>query len=997
MDKNAGFKEAYKSLNTKQKEAVDTIDGPVMVVAGPGTGKTQVLALRIANILKQTDTHADGILCLTFTKAGVSEMRDRLRKYIGADSSKLQISTFHSFGMKIIEEHYAALGLNEQPQTLDESDGIALCDGILHENEWQYLRPRGDASRYFRDLKSLISLLKRERLSPENFKKQIDTEIKNLEENPDNISSRGESKGKLKKEVERNIEGLSRTREVVTFYSLYEEAKKEKNFFDYDDILENLVKIVELSDDVAASIREKYLYILIDEHQDSSGVQNEFLEKVWGEVEKPNIFVVGDDRQLIYGFGGASLAYFEGFKNAFGKAKLITLVDNYRSTQNILDASHELLQSSITQEKLQSKNSDRNKESHPIKLVEAQFERDEIIACGLAVQQKITEGIDPNHIAVLVPKNRHVRSAVTVLVDMGIPVSVKGSVNFFDVEEAQSLLRVLRIIVDPYDTVALSGSLFDPLSGILPLEAHKFIKETDIKKFSLETDTSKKDNKKQRQSLFENESNAEAWLGRLRGWLLAGRELDVYKLIQKVSDEFLLVTAENHDELLKRVEVVRTFIHLVLLQSEKNKKPTLKDFIYFLDRLESYGEHIPLAVFAKDEGVKVLTLHGSKGLEFDFVWVAHMDEKSLMSGKRNTFTLPEVLEEKVEKKDVEIAKRELYVAITRAKRFCTISYATESYTGGELELAHIIADLPEEIFAKQTKDETEKILLAQSPKIYTQHNRKNINIIDKDTRASKNENLQKLTELVKSEYEDRKVSVSLLNNFFECHWKWYFRNLLQLPEMTSEYLEFGNKIHNAIDEILQMDHKLTAKEIEVLTNSDKEVLGVISTWVKNRLPEISLNRENEQSVSVNDERFPHLNIYGRIDLIEKLDKESLRVTDFKTGSVHKKSEIEKLDEEGRLSNLMRQLTMYSYLLQQSSKWKKDVRESRLEFVEAKNQSESLYNTVIQPEQIKLLIKDIEDYDNLLKTGQWLDRECRHKSYGKDVVCEYCALAKRIYK
>jgi RecB family exonuclease len=210
-------------------------------------------------------------------------------------------------------------------------------------------------------------------------------------------------------------------------------------------------------------------------------------------------------------------------------------------------------------------------------------------------------------------------------------------------------------------------------------------------------------------------------------------------------------------------------------------------------------------------------------------------------------------------------------------------------------------------------------------------------------------------------------------------------------------LEFGNKIHNAIDEILQMDHKLTAKEIEVLTNSDKEVLGVISTWVKNRLPEISLNRENEQSVSVNDERFPHLNIYGRIDLIEKLDKESLRVTDFKTGSVHKKSEIEKLDEEGRLSNLMRQLTMYSYLLQQSSKWKKDVRESRLEFVEAKNQSESLYNTVIQPEQIKLLIKDIEDYDNLLKTGQWLDRECRHKSYGKDVVCEYCALAKRIYK
>ena len=163
------------------------------------------------------------------------------------------------------------------------------------------------------------------------------------------------------------------------------------------------------------------------------------------------------------------------------------------------------------------------------------------------------------------------------------------------------------------------------------------------------------------------------------------------------------------------------------------------------------------------------------------------------------------------------------------------------------------------------------------------------------------------------------------------------------------------------------------------------------------MPEISINRKNEESVPASDERFPQLSIYGKIDLIEILDKENVRVTDFKTGSAKKKSEIEKLDEEGRLSNLMRQLAMYSYLLSQNPKWKKDVRESRLEFVESKDSKENFYNTVVQPEQIRLLVQDIADYDELVKSGKWLERPCNFKSYGKaNAVCEYCRKAE-IYR
>ncbi|MGH7249465.1 MAG: UvrD-helicase domain-containing protein, partial [Minisyncoccia bacterium] len=236
------FEEEYKKLNKHQKEAVEAIDGPVMVVAGPGTGKTQVLALRIANILKKTDIKADGILCLTFTNSAVEAMRERLVRYIGEAGDKVNIFTFHSFGMKVIEEHYKVLGLETAPKLLEDADRAILFDEVLNGNDWQYLRPRSDSTRYYGDLKSLISLLKRDRITSEFFLSEIKKEIKSLQKDPENLSSRGESKGQLKKEIVGKIESLERTVEVAEFINIYEEKKSEQNVLDYDDVLEGLVK-----------------------------------------------------------------------------------------------------------------------------------------------------------------------------------------------------------------------------------------------------------------------------------------------------------------------------------------------------------------------------------------------------------------------------------------------------------------------------------------------------------------------------------------------------------------------------------------------------------------------------------------------------------------------------------------------------------------------------------------------------------------------------------
>ena len=953
----SSFEAEYKKLNKHQKEAVEALTGPVMVVAGPGTGKTQVLALRIANILKKTDIKADGILCLTFTNSAVDAMRERLVRYIGEAGKQVNIFTFHSFGMQMIGEYYQELGLTTAPKLLDDTDTALLFYEILNNNKWEYLRPRGDAMRYFADLRSFISLMKRERITKEDFIVATEQEIKFLENNEDNIAKRGEHKGELKKEVEQQIQGLKRSLEIAKFIDLYDQTKKEKNVLDYDDVLECLVKIVEISDNALSAIRERYLYVLVDEHQDSSRIQNEFLKKVWGEIETPDIFVVGDDRQLIYGFSGASIDHFEGFKKTFKNAVLIPLVHNYRSTQVILDASHLLLQSVMSDSKLVS----QSKEKHPIRLVERDTEEEEILASIADIKTKMKDGLDPNDCAILVPQNRQVRKALEMLHDASLPVSSLQALNLFDQRDAIAFLRVLQTTTSD-DPVPFALSFFDEISGIEGVEAHKFIAGENMRKFSLPL-------LEKSPRLFGAEDQVGKWIQKLLEWRKYSAEHDPKSTIETIGKELFGDKAKTK-KLLVGPEIYDTFLMLLEKELEKNADLTLREFVSLLEKLKSYGGNIPLVSLPK-RGIKVLTMHSSKGLEFDYVWIAHLDERSLNSGKKFGFTLPESIKAKVEERDLDAIKRKLYVAITRAKRFCTLSYSIKSMKGSDKILAKVIQDLPPEIFAR---GKTTKKAEITPPKI-------------------KNINLSAIQKLVKEKYATRYVSASLLNNFFECPWKWYFRNFLQLPEQTNENLEFGILVHSAIDQILKLNHKPSPKELEDQI-PEPEVRKVVSRWVENRLGEILKDRMNEQSISVRDEKLPHLNIYGRIDLIEKLSAKKLRVTDFKTGSMKKKSEIEKGDSEGRPGNLLRQLSMYSYLLETSPKWRGvSVSESRLEFLEAKDVKKSIYSRLITKENIDFLIKDIQDYDKLVKEGGWMDRPCNYNSYGKATVCEYCKIKK----
>lgn len=987
------FLEAYKNLNTQQKTAVDAIDGPVMVVAGPGTGKTQILTLRIANILDKTDTQPSSILCLTFTRSGVMAMRERLEKYIGTTARDVIITTFHSFAISLVEKNFALLDFSTTPQLLDDNQSVLLVDELLQQRDWEYLRPRTDPTKYFNDLRSLISILKRERLTPEQFLASIEKDIKELLDDPASISSRGPSKGQIKKEIEKKIESLNRTKEVVAFYEQYEQLKKDSDFMDYDDVLEYAVQLVQEFESVRADVQENHQYILVDEHQDSSGVQNQFLKSVWSDVERPDIFVVGDDRQLIYGFSGANIDYFTEFKTAFGTAELVTLTENYRSTKPILGLADELLKSSVTDESL---NSNYNGEAEHVTLSEFNYERDEIIGAGLHFKKLIEQGENSDECALLLPKNRHVKQASQLLREMGVPVVSEQNVSLLELPKTQGLLRILSLVHNPYNNIELVQAMLDITSNIPPFQAHTFLKNSKKPDNITIDDLIKVGDE---QGMFADENPIVVFGKKLHHWIETLSHEKVSHIVSIIGNELLIESANNHDKMLESIEIVRSFLHASSAWEEKNPSGNLAEFIDYFNRFITYKNTIEIARLGNMKGVRVMTLHRSKGLEYRHVWIGHMNQEVIMSTKVSAFTLPELVKSKIEERSVLTAKRELYVAITRAKEFCTISYAQKRNDGSSLQLAHIIQDLSDEQFIKTTGVDNELLIIKDNPRHYA-----TFATLLKDSDLT-----ESIAEFVKERFTETRISVSMLNNFYECPWKWYFRNFLKLPDVKGVSLALGSAVHNTIEHILKMKTLLGENEIREfvvealkkegiinqvdLNTLTKDAETAIGNWIKGFYNELAKDYTTERSVSFKDKQFPNLSHYGKIDLTERFSDGTIIVTDFKTGKSKTGSMIEKRDEEGRLSGLMRQLAMYSYLIYGAEK--NDVTESRLLFLEEDlGNKNSLYTTRITGEHVELLVKDIKDYQDLLLSGDWMNRPCNSKGFG-NTECEHCARIQKL--
>ena len=360
---STSFDKEYKRLNKAQRQAVDTIEGPVMVVAGPGTGKTQILTLRIANILRETQADAENILALTFTESGVSSMRKRLAELIGSDAYRINITTFHAFANDIIKQYPEYFPHIIGSESITDVDQITIIQDIIEGVSLEFLKPFGDVFLYVKDIIRAIKELKREGVSPEEFTSVVTEELTQFELIDDLYHQKGAHKGKMKGKYVTYKKQIDKNKELSHVYTLYQEKLHTTKQYDFEDMIVEVLRTLEREEDLLRILQEQYQYVLVDEHQDTNNAQNKILELLLNFHPQPNIFVVGDEKQAIYRFQGASLQNFYYFTYLYKEAVIINLSENYRSTQRVLDSAHSVIP------KEESLSAALREDDHPVSVV----------------------------------------------------------------------------------------------------------------------------------------------------------------------------------------------------------------------------------------------------------------------------------------------------------------------------------------------------------------------------------------------------------------------------------------------------------------------------------------------------------------------------------------------------------------------------------------------------------------------------------------------------
>src|SRR6195952_1172360 len=348
---NEKFREALAKLNPEQMAAVEQMDGPVLVIAGPGTGKTQILAARIGKILTETDASAHEILCLTYTDAGAVAMRKRLFEFIGPDSYRVNIYTFHAFCNEIIQENLEYFGkLNLEP--LSDLESAMLFRELIDDFANDHLLKRFTGEVYYDvpRLRDLFSTMKKEDWNKETIGNAIDEYLTDIHLREGFFYKRANAVKGIKigdphkDKIDKARDGMAKLLAAVSEYENFDKKMKERSRYDYDDMIIWVLKAFRENEEMLRRYQERYQYILVDEFQDTSGSQNELLKFLLNYWDTPNVFVVGDDDQSIFKFQGANMKNILDFANDYvSTLKTVVLKHNYRSNQHILDISKVLI------------------------------------------------------------------------------------------------------------------------------------------------------------------------------------------------------------------------------------------------------------------------------------------------------------------------------------------------------------------------------------------------------------------------------------------------------------------------------------------------------------------------------------------------------------------------------------------------------------------------------------------------------------------------------
>ena len=982
--------------NSKQQQAIDILNGQVMLLAGPGTGKTFTVIHRIEKMLAD-GVEPSSILCLTFSDAAASEMRQRLIKKMGVVASAVDIYTYHSFCNDLIKTYPDKFEMTSGVKLITDAEKISIMKECIDDANLEFFVP-SRADRYFftKNFISYVEKLKTQRVSKDEYMACIDTNpmlmprYKELESEIYEREQAGDTKNKTRyNELEKIKTNIEKAKELWTLFELYSTKMINKNLIDFSDMINLVLTSFEEDSQFLSEVSNKYKYFLVDEYQDTNDLQNQIIFNLLDGNDEKNIFVVGDDDQIIYGFQGAKSDNIENFLTKYPNTTVICLEENNRSTQTILDFSNLIVNQDENRlennlyfkekynisKKLTAKNPKIIVKDKKIKriqfgeiLQEFNYIVDDIktlIESDFASKTD-EDKIDYSQIAIISKKRAELQTFAELLKGKNIP---------FQIDEGKSIFAIRSTILIYFYIKAMNNYLTssDKLFGLLLSEPFK-IDQQDYNKILEEKRLWKKDESSDFITLMRN----------LNGWKNPEK---ITKFLETF--DYLQDYASSNNLRNTVVEIInRTGLLTYFYKSGKNRSENLagirkiiseatdfqnsdstknlSDFVKYLD--DCFENEIDINL-DKDSvvqnAVQLMTYHGSKGREFEYVYLPN-----LISSNWEDFRMPgeyKLITEEVPDKDAAQAKKDsellklLFVGITRAKHTLTISFA-DSNNGKAQQITKYLEptanyDFDSEQFECSADDLTTEFYRSVSSDVFD------------NQKAFKNE----IEERVKSVV----LSPSRLNDYLSCPRKFFYVKVLGIDVEEADWdgANFGTLIHSLLERAVKVAKESAYPTLEEIL--EKFRLGMDGMKFSSEAKKEKYFKQGQKLLTnyypyfsqipisrITDIEFSFYGvdvdgdfITGKIDRIEKNSDGTFELYDYKTGNYSSEKKIAPNEEK---QNYFNQLCFYKYAYEKLTGNK--VSKVGIIYVENHEKSVDKYLTDDDMKYIETLIKDT--YQNI---------------------------------
>jgi len=816
-----------ENLNEEQKQAVTFENGPLMIVAGAGTGKTTVLTKRMAYLILEKGVKPDEVLALTFTEKAAREMEERVDILLPIGFVDLWITTFHSFCDKILRQHALDIGLSNDYQLLTETDQWILIRKNFDRFDFlKYYKPIGNPTKFISAMIKHFSRLKDEGICPEDYLDYAKL-LKPSEQLPD--------------------DEIIRITEIAKSYELYEKILAENNLMDFGGLINNTLKLFQTRPFILNKYRNKFKYVLIDEFQDTNFNQYQLIKILAAPIN--NITVVGDDDQAIYKFRGASLSNILNFKNDYPESKEILLSKNYRSAQDILDLSYGFI-----------KQNDPNRLEYKINLSKKLVSQIPDIATiehihSLTLENEVksvinrifeikTENPDLTYgdFAILVRSNSSAKIFNNLLSINNIPNEFMASTGLYSKDIILDMLAYLKILDKDFDNASMYRILSIPIFGIEKKEIINIL--FNVNKYSKSVFAICKNASGMNFPLLLKEK-----LEKLISLIEKHTNLSTRESVRSIIKYFLVdygiaadLTKKNDQ---KQISYINKFAAIVEKFEDSNYDVTLPHFLEYIDLILESGDQGSLTVEEQDpDTVKIMTVHASKGLEFQYVFVVNMvDRKFPVIEKSDPIDIPlDLIKDKEVIGDgdphLEEERRLFYVAMTRAKKGLIFT-SSDDYGGKQKKkLSRFMEELKEIengiIHQKEDSSITDKL---------------GINFLSFDNVAK--ENKDKI-----NYYHYDKYSFTQLEGYKNCPLQYKFQYILRIPMSTGRpVFSYGQSMHSTLEEFYKrMKDRVEKKQANFLERRFGET-SVQEDDDKNNNSELENIISQRELLKIYDEKF----------------------------------------------------------------------------------------------------------------------------------------------